>query len=214
MAHDHLFGGFSLSGTGRLGQRGRDDQSAAVFHQRVTHEAELGFLAASLAIKLRLGIRGRGMRGVAALLAVKIALAIAARAGRIARTVLRPETLHRGPGRNLRAVDREVLVRQQPAQLVMIHELGEELRATSASSNRSAMTVGGVTASFLPLSRSTLGWTAGGGFEVALWSNWSAKLEYLHIRANSLSATAPIPNALGVGIASAPAEYRDNIVRG
>src|SRR4030088_828258 len=89
--------------------------------------AKLGFLAPSLAIKLRLGIRGRGVRGVAALLAVKIALAIAARAGRIVRTVLRPETLHRGPGRNLRTVDREVLVRQQPAQLVMIHELGEEL---------------------------------------------------------------------------------------
>jgi hypothetical protein len=75
------------------------------------------------------------------------------------------------------------------------------------------MTVGGVTASFLPLSRSTFGWTAGGGFEVALWSNWSAKLEYLHIRANSLSATAPIPNALGTGIASTPMEFRDNIVR-
>jgi hypothetical protein len=52
----------------------------------VAHEAELGFLAPSLAIKLRLAIRGRGMRGVAALLAVKIALAIAARAGQIVRT--------------------------------------------------------------------------------------------------------------------------------
>src|ERR1700716_52460 len=82
VAHDHLFGSLSLSGTGRLGQRGRDDQSAAVFHQRVAHEAKLGFLAPSLAIKLRLGIRGRGVRGVAALLAVKVALAIAARAPR------------------------------------------------------------------------------------------------------------------------------------
>ena len=58
MAHDHLFGGLSLSGPGRLGQRGRDDQSAAVFHQRVAYEAKLGFLAPSLTIKLRLGIRG------------------------------------------------------------------------------------------------------------------------------------------------------------
>jgi hypothetical protein len=39
----------------------------------VAHEAKLGFLAPSLAIKLRLGIRGRGVRGVAALLAVKVA---------------------------------------------------------------------------------------------------------------------------------------------
>ena len=67
------------------------------------------------------------MAGVAALLAVKIALAVAARPRRIARSVLRLEALHRRPRRNLRAVDREVLVRQQPAKLLVIHQLGEEL---------------------------------------------------------------------------------------
>src|SRR3979490_3023468 len=36
------------------------------------------------------------------------------------------EALHRSPGRNLRAVDREVLVRQQPAQLLVMHEFGQE----------------------------------------------------------------------------------------
>jgi outer membrane immunogenic protein len=75
------------------------------------------------------------------------------------------------------------------------------------------MTVGGVTASFMPLSGSTLGWTAGGGVEIALWSSWSAKFEYLYISANGLNVTAPIPNALGTGIASTPREFRDNIVR-
>jgi outer membrane immunogenic protein len=75
------------------------------------------------------------------------------------------------------------------------------------------MTVGGVTANFMPLSGSTLGWTAGAGVEVALWSNWSAKFEYLYVSANGPTVIAPIPNALGVGIATTPMEFRDNIVR-
>ena len=75
------------------------------------------------------------------------------------------------------------------------------------------MTVAGTTASFQPLSGSTLGWTAGGGVELALWSNWSAKLEYLYVRANGATVNAPIPNALGTGTATTPMEYRDNIVR-
>ena len=29
--------------------------------------------------------------------------------------------------------------------------------------------------------RTKLGWTVGGGVEAALWSNWTAKLEYLYI---------------------------------
>jgi len=62
------------------------------------------------------------MGGVAALLAVKIALAFAAGAGRIVRAVLRVEALHRGPRRDLRAVDREMLVRQQSAQFLVIHQ--------------------------------------------------------------------------------------------
>src|SRR4051794_8813878 len=81
------------------------------------HEAEFGFLATSFAIEPRLRIRARGMRGVAGLLAVEIALAIAARTGWIARAVLRLEALHRGPGHDLRAIDREMLVRQQLTQL-------------------------------------------------------------------------------------------------
>jgi opacity protein-like surface antigen len=80
-------------------------------------------------------------------------------------------------------------------------------------SNDLTVTVGGVTGSFQPLSGSTLGWTAGAGVEVAVWSNWSAKLEYLHIRAGDLSATTAIPNILGLGTAFEGAGYRDNIVR-
>jgi hypothetical protein len=75
------------------------------------------------------------------------------------------------------------------------------------------MSVGGTSANFAPLSHSTLGWTAGGGVEVALWSNWSAKLEYLYVSANGATKVAPIPNVLGLGFASTPGDYRDNIVR-
>ena len=79
--------------------------------------------------------------------------------------------------------------------------------------NNLSMTVAGTTASFAPLSHSTLGWTAGAGVEVALWSNWSAKFEYLYVSANGATKVAPIPNALGLGFASTPGDYRDNIVR-
>jgi outer membrane immunogenic protein len=75
------------------------------------------------------------------------------------------------------------------------------------------VTVGGVTASFPPLSGTILGWTAGAGVDVALSSNWSARLEYLHIRANGITSSVLIPGFLGNGSAAETAGYRDNIVR-
>src|SRR6266478_1410978 len=75
------------------------------------------------------------------------------------------------------------------------------------------VTVGGVTANFPPLSNTSLGWTAGAGVDVALSSNWSARLEYLHIRANDLTSSVTVPGFLGVGTAAESAAYRDNIVR-
>src|SRR6266478_4341409 len=73
--------------------------------------------------------------------------------------------------------------------------------------------VGGLAASFPPLSGTTLGWTAGAGVDIALSSNWSARLEYLHIRANGITSSVLIPGFLGNGTASETASYRDNIVR-
>jgi outer membrane immunogenic protein len=73
--------------------------------------------------------------------------------------------------------------------------------------------VGGVSANFPPLSGTTLGWTAGAGVDVALSSNWSARFEYLHIRANGITSSVLIPGFLGNGTASETASYRDNIVR-
>src|SRR5262245_17908952 len=75
------------------------------------------------------------------------------------------------------------------------------------------VTVGGASASFPPLSGTTLGWTAGAGVDVALSSNWSARFEYLYIRANDVTSSVSIPGVLGVGTASESAAYRDNIVR-
>jgi outer membrane immunogenic protein len=75
------------------------------------------------------------------------------------------------------------------------------------------LNVGGVSANFQPLSATTLGWTAGAGVDVALSSNWSARFEYLHIRANDVTSSVLIPGFLGAGSASETASYRDNIVR-
>src|SRR5262249_22710225 len=44
-------------------------------------------------------------------------------------------------------------------------------------------------------------------------SNWSARLEYLHIRANGITSSVLIPGLLGNGTAGETATYRDNIVR-
>jgi opacity protein-like surface antigen len=55
------------------------------------------------------------------------------------------------------------------------------------------VTAAGVTGIFKPLTYTTLGWAAGAGFEVALWSKWSARLEYLHIRANDLNGRHQYP---------------------
>ena len=76
-----------------------------------------------------------------------------------------------------------------------------------------AVTVGGVTGNFQGLSGTSLGLAAGAGFDVALSSNLSARLEYLYIRADGVRLTGPIPGILGTGTASESGGYRDNILR-
>jgi outer membrane immunogenic protein len=75
------------------------------------------------------------------------------------------------------------------------------------------VTAGGVTGSSRLLAGSTLGWTVGAGLDIALSSTWSARLEYLYVRADDVSTTARIPTALGLGIANEGSSYQDNIVR-
>jgi outer membrane immunogenic protein len=62
-------------------------------------------------------------------------------------------------------------------------------------------------------SGSNFGWTAGGGVEIALMSQWSGKIEYLFIDAGSVSSTAAIPAAIGGGTITATAPLRDSIFR-
>jgi outer membrane immunogenic protein len=63
------------------------------------------------------------------------------------------------------------------------------------------------------VSGSNMGWTVGGGVEIALLSRWSGRVEYLFIDAGSLSNTATIPAGLGGGTITANAPLRDSIVR-
>lgn len=63
------------------------------------------------------------------------------------------------------------------------------------------------------LSGSKLGWTAGGGVEVALMSSWTAKLEYLYIDTGSMSGTVTVPASLGGGTFTETAAFRDSIIR-
>jgi outer membrane immunogenic protein len=75
------------------------------------------------------------------------------------------------------------------------------------------VTAGGVTGKFRELSDSSMGWTAGAGVDIALTSNWSARFEYLYIKAGDHSAVAFIPNQLGIGTVNEGGSYQDNIVR-
>src|SRR5262249_2468659 len=88
--------------------------------------SELCLLALALLGEFGLGVRGRAVRLVATLLAVKMALAVAPRRWRFTRTVLRHKALHRCPSLNLRAVDGKVVVRKQGSHLPMSEKHGQE----------------------------------------------------------------------------------------
>lgn len=76
-----------------VGQRqaGVEQQAVAVLHQPMAHEAQRGLLAFPLAVEPGLGIGGRGMRVIRALLAIEVRFGIAPAAfsRRLARAVLR-----------------------------------------------------------------------------------------------------------------------------
>ena len=90
----------------------------------------------ALAEQPRIGIGGGGVRVVAPPLAVEVTLGIAPAAGarwRFAASFrLRFEALHAGPRFNERAVDAEVVVREQPADLGLAQHRLEELRGDLA----------------------------------------------------------------------------------
>ena len=124
---DHGDGGEPLSVTGDARRHGIDNEAVAVLHQRVPHEDEPGFRARSVAEQPGVAIGGRGMAVVAPPLAMKVALAVAPRTGRVARAVLRAQALGASPSLQQRPVDREMLVRQQPLDLLVRQHRGEKL---------------------------------------------------------------------------------------
>src|SRR5262249_41440950 len=120
--------GFALDHTRHLTQFRLDDEAVAVLRHDVARISELCLLALALALlgEFGLGVRGRAVRLIAALLAVKMALAVAPRRWRGTRTALRYKALHRCPSLNLRAVDGKVVVRKQGSHLPMSEKLGQE----------------------------------------------------------------------------------------
>src|SRR5271165_920192 len=111
---NHLDRARALGRTVRFAHLHLDDQAMAVFAHRMSHVAKLGRRARALSIELRLRIRGRGMRLVAARLAVKITgLITSAATGSIIRLVLRPVAAVRSPGLDQGPINAEVLVAEQ-----------------------------------------------------------------------------------------------------
>src|SRR3984893_18400218 len=125
---NHLEGSGALSSAVSFGQLRIDDERIAILHHQVPHMAQLCLLAGTFTKQPGIGVCGRAMRVILAFLAMEVALGIApsARCRRVA-AVLRHETLHAGPSLNQCAVDREVLARQQLADLRQVEDSGHEL---------------------------------------------------------------------------------------
>ncbi len=82
---------------------------------------------------------------------------------------------------------------------------------TNASDSGSVTTATGTTTLWSP-SSTNVGWTAGGGVEVALAPNWTAKAEYLFVRTN-VTLNSTINGAAGGGTLSEKTTVNDSLVR-
>lgn len=76
-----------------------------------------------------------------------------------------------------------------------------------------SVTAGGATATLIDLSANQSGYVLGAGYEHMLWSRWSAKLEYLYMRATGVSGSAAIPALLGGGTFTQTGTLTNNVVR-
>jgi hypothetical protein len=81
---------FAFGRSGGMRHRAGDGEAVAVLHQRVAHVAEHALAQVAIAIKPRVGIGGTGVGLVRALLAAKVALAVAPARRRRAAAVLVP----------------------------------------------------------------------------------------------------------------------------
>ena len=94
--------------------------------------------ARPLAVKPRLRIGRRGVRLIRALLTMEIRLTVPHSAGRrrVVRSVSRPKTLHRRPGFDQRAIDREMIRAKQALHLGLSSAGGNLHRPLSCASCR------------------------------------------------------------------------------
>src|ERR1700685_3112505 len=131
---DHVERSGTLSPAAGLGQSRINDKRIAVLRHQMSHVAELGLLACGFAEQPGIGIGGRGMRIVAALLATEVTFRIAPAAPAAAfscrwvAAILRHEALHTGPGFDQRAVNGEVLAGEQTTYLPQVENARNELR--------------------------------------------------------------------------------------
>src|ERR1700730_5105449 len=102
-------------------------------------EAQLRLLAFAFPVEPGIGIGSRSMAIVRAFLAMEVCFGIAPAAlrRRLARAVLWLDALHRGPGFDQRAIDREVIARQKLIHLGLRSTAARNLAAMSPSSTRS-----------------------------------------------------------------------------
>jgi hypothetical protein len=114
------------------GRHRADDQPVVVLHQGVAHETQTHFFAWSFAEEPGVGVGGRGVRGVPAALAMEIVRTIAA-VSRLARAILRAEAFRARPSLQQRAINREMLARQQALDLVLREHRDEKLARHLAS---------------------------------------------------------------------------------
>src|SRR5262249_9600728 len=102
-------------------------------YQRVADESETRFFAWSFAEEPGGGVGGRGVRGVLAALAMEIVRTIAAGSRRLTRAILRAEAFRARPSPHQRAINREMLARQQARDLVLREHRDEKLDRHLAS---------------------------------------------------------------------------------
>jgi hypothetical protein len=104
-----------------------DNQAAAVLHQRVARKTQPRLFASPFAKETGVAVSCRGTRVVAAVLAMEVAFAVAPRARRFTRAVLRAKALRARSGLQQGAVEREMFTRQQALDFALRQHCRKEL---------------------------------------------------------------------------------------
>ena len=126
-ARHHALGRFPLGAPIRLGGFDIDNQPVAVLGKRVRHVAQLRLGEFTLLEQAGLGVGAALVRLVAALLALEIDFRVASRRSIRTAAVLAHETLVARPGFDHRAVDAEMLVRDEALPFGQLQHADEEL---------------------------------------------------------------------------------------